>query len=240
MVCVVESVWSPHCRDFLCKKSSGFSLSGFLRRFVDDNLRSIPHNELKVSTVANGSRDSVLTVDASGSMLDNDWPPSRLEAAKEASLMYVTRLAAENPNARVAIVGYGSESVIFCSLTQAREVDALKEAIRRIDYLGGTNIRDGLKRTAEVLRASRNECDVVLLSDGHNTDGCPKSVAAELKKRAIISCVGIGGSRKDVDEDLLKWIASEYPDGSKRYRWIGDKERLIQHFHQLAGRITRR
>ena len=55
----------------------------------------------------------------------------------------------------------------------------------------------------------------------------------------VPGCIGIGGAPHDVDEPLMKHIASEYPDGSKRYRWIGDKERLAQHFHCLAGRITR-
>ena len=55
----------------------------------------------------------------------------------------------------------------------------------------------------------------------------------------VPGCIGIGGTPHDVDESLMRDIASEYPDGSKRYRWIGDKERLAQHFHCLAGRITR-
>jgi len=30
-----------------------------------------------------------------------------------------------------------------------------------------------------------------------------------------------------------------FPDGRKRYRWIGDKKDLIEHFKVLAGRIRR-
>jgi len=219
--------------------AGGLSLKGLLKRFLEENLNPISEVESKTTGPAGGGRDSALVIDASGSMSDEDWPPSRLDAAKEASSVFCTRLAQEDPDARVTIIGYGSEARVLCPLTAAGEVAILRDAIHRIDYLGGTNIRAGLEKTAQLLRRSHGACDVVLLSDGHNTERSPKPVAADLKKRAAISCVGIGGSPEAVDEELLKWIASEHPDGSKRYRWIGDKERLVRHFHQLAGRITR-
>jgi hypothetical protein len=34
-------------------------------------------------------------------------------------------------------------------------------------------------------------------------------------------------------------LPSQDPDGSERHCWTGDEERLVEHFHQLAGRITR-
>lgn len=45
--------------------------------------------------------------------------------------------------------------------------------------------------------------------------------------------------KEEVNEEILKSIASCHPDGTPRYRWIGDKEQLVEHFKQLAGRITR-
>jgi len=64
-------------------------------------------------------------------------------------------------------------------------------------------------------------------------------VSDRLRDIATVECVGIGGTPEEVDEDLLRYIASSYPDGSKRYRWIGDRKRLVEHFHNLAGGITR-
>jgi len=186
------------------------------------------------------TRNCVLVLDASASMLDSDWKPSRLGAAKEAAKTFCQRLRTEQPNASIAIVAYGSGSKTYCPLTKAFEFTALSRAIDKIDCLGSTNIRSGLESAQVILaRCSRTECQIILLTDGHNTERSPKKVAEELRKFAVIECVGIGGSPASVDEKLLKEISSANPDGTKRYRWIGDKERLVEHFHNLAGRITR-
>ena len=184
-------------------------------------------------------RDCVLVVDASGSMESDDWPPTRLDGAKEASKEFCRRLALEDSDARIAIVAYGCDAETYCPLITARELTRLEQAIDEIDSLGSTNMRAGLKQALYLLSHSQRDCQVVFLSDGENTGHSPYPVAAKLREKAVINCVGIGGSPSDVDEGLMKKVASEYPDGSKRYRWIGDRERLVKHFQNLAGRITR-
>ena len=186
-----------------------------------------------------GPRDSVLVLDASGSMMDDDWKPSRLEGAKVAAKAFVKRLSQEEPEARVAVVGYGDSARTFCGLTTAKNVSKLNRWIDQIDEMGSTNMRAGLQEALRLLRGQRQTCQVVLLTDGHNTERCPLKVAEELKEFSVVECVGMAGSRHGVDEKLLKDIASAYPDGTKRYRWIGDKQHLVEHFHNLAGRITR-
>ena len=192
-----------------------------------------------VSNQADGPRHAVLTIDASGSMESGDWPPTRLGAAKEAARVFCHELAAAEPEARVAVVAYGSSAEVACGLTPVKRRRALSRAIGRIGGLGSTNIRDGLQRAHDILKGSSAPCQVVLLTDGHNTHRSPRPIAAKLKKFAVIETVSIGGSPADVDRALLEDLSSEYPDGSKRYRWIGDKERLVKHFRQLAGRIRR-
>ena len=114
------------------------------------------------------------------------------------------------------------------------------DAIDQVDIMGSTNMKAGMKKALRLLNRYRGRtCQVVLLSDGHNTGGSPRNVGGELKEFAVVECVGIGGSPDDVDETLLKALASAGPDRTPRYRWIGDKERLVRHFHNLAGRITR-
>ena len=49
------------------------------------------------------TRKCVLVLDASASMLDSDWKPSRLGAAKEAAKTFCQRLRTEQPNASTAI-----------------------------------------------------------------------------------------------------------------------------------------
>ena len=185
------------------------------------------------------SRDCALIIDASGSMQLTDWQPSRIGAAKEAAKAFCQRLAREQPDARVAIIAYGTSAHVYHQLTLAADLKAIHRAVDRIGELGSTNIRAGLEQAQHVLRARCTASQIVLLSDGQNTGADPRPVADALKRFAIIDCIGIGGSPQDVDEELMKQIASEHPDGAKRYRWIGDKERLVQHFQQLAGRIRR-
>lgn len=185
------------------------------------------------------TRDCVLVIDASGSMLDDDWKPTRLDAAKDSAKAFVDRLATENPNARIALVAFGCRARKLCCLTAAKQRDALHSMINKIDIEGSTNMKAGLNAALKLLPDRQGTCQVVLLTDGHNTGSSPLKVAQDIKKFAVIECVGIGGSPGDVDESLLKRIASAHPNGRKRYRWIGQKDQLIRHFHNLAGGIRR-
>ena len=80
---------------------------------------------------------------------------------------------------------------------------------------------------------------IIMLTDGeHNQGGCPSTVASRLKATGvIIDCIGIGGSPADVDEELLKRIASKNPDGSIRYCFIGDQQQLLRKYQTLAQHI---
>ena len=186
-------------------------------------------------------RDHVLVLDASPSMLEPDWPPSRLQAAQQSAAAFCRRLARDEPEARIALVAYGGFAEILCPLTPARHLDKLLRHINRIQVVDATNIGDGTQKAAEALARARGTSQVVLLSDGHNNTGPdPRPIAHRLKRSAVIECIGIGGSPSDVDEELMKDIASAYPDGTKRYRWIGDPERLEEAFIELAVGITRK
>ena len=140
----------------------------------------------------------------------------------------------------MAIVVYGRKANLVCNFTDATRYKTLESAIDSVRIIGSTNINSGLKSALDVLDGSHSDRQVVLLTDGcHNTGPDPRPMSDRLRELAVVECIGIGGTPRDVDEELLKYIASPYPDGTKRYRWIGDKERLVQHFHNLAGRIVR-
>lgn len=236
---ISSRLWQPPMNLFAILMSVGYSLRGIMRRFIDDIMAPVPSAPIGPLLQSNGARNSFLVIDASGSMLDDDWPPTRLASAKEAAVAFCSRLANEEQDAQVTVIGYGDDAEVFCQPTPARDLQELKDGIARIECLGGTNFRAGLEEVDHRIRKCNGPCDVVLLSDGHNTGRSPKTMADNIKQKAIISCVGIGGNPEAVDEELMRAIASEHPDGSKRYRWIGDKERLVQHFEKLASRITR-
>lgn len=80
---------------------------------------------------------------------------------------------------------------------------------------------------------------IIMLTDGqHNGSVSPLAIASSLKNTGIvIDCIGIGGSPNDIDEAILKKIASRNPDGSIRYCFIGDQEALIKKYETLAHHI---
>ena len=189
--------------------------------------------------VRDGVAARALIIDGSPSMLEPDWPPTRLAAAQEAAAAYVDRLACEDPDASIAIITYSASSRVVCGLTPASDVGTLKRAISRIRVNNYTNIRSGLEAAYTILKNRQQDAQAVLLTDGcHNTGADPRPVANQLKQFTTIECIGIG-PRSEVDEELLRNIASRYPDGTPRYRWIGDREGLVQEFKNLAGRISR-
>jgi Mg-chelatase subunit ChlD len=222
------------------------SINNFINKFGNflnsrDQQLPLPHTKQhEILHDPNEVRIRIIIIDASGSMFSKDWKPSRLKAAQEAAKAFAERLMSEDPDAYIAVIAYGSCATLLIELTAARKLNRLFEAIDSISDLGSTNITAGLEIASHLLESNRSLGQIVLLTDGHhNTGHNPKSTSDKLKELAIIECIGIGGTPKDVDERLLKYIASSYPDGSKRYRWIGDKEKLVQHFHNLAGRIVR-
>ena len=80
---------------------------------------------------------------------------------------------------------------------------------------------------------------IILLTDGeHLGEDNPTNIATILKKAGvIIDCIGIGGSPEKIDEILLKQIASRNPDGSIRYCFIGDQQKLLRKYRSLAHHI---
>ena len=190
------------------------SIMGALKNFL---FEEAPSSEAKSSQPAKCTRDCVLVIDVSGSMLDDDWKPTRLDAAKNAAKTFARHLSQEQPNAHIGVVAFGFGAKVICRLTLAREVNMICHEIDRIGENGSTNMYAGLKAALDLLRDHARTCQVVLLTDGHNTGQNPEKLADRLKEFAILECTGIGGSPADVDEPFLKRIASTYPDGKKRY-----------------------
>ena len=101
-------------------------------------------------------------------------------------------------------------------------------------------IEPGLEKCLSI----KNENDstikrIILLTDGEHLDRIsPIGIASKLKGIGVtIDCIGIGGSPKDVDEKLLKQIASRNADGSVRYCFIGDQQKLLRKYQTLAHHI---
>jgi len=202
-----------------------------------------------------------IAIDVSYSMDEDDWKPTRLEAAKEATAALIERKAQIAPNDEIAIVTYAGDATVLCpAVTLSTDMARLYRALGAAKLAGYTSLTAGLQAARTALTSGRRAKlldrlmavepeshqgpvqRIVLLTDGHHNKGrSPKSMATRLKNAGVfIDCVGIGGSPSDVDEALLRTIASRRPDGvTPRYAFIGDKADLIQKFEQLAARISR-
>lgn len=80
---------------------------------------------------------------------------------------------------------------------------------------------------------------IIMLTDGgHNGGGSPVKVAERLKKRGVtIECIGIAGNPSDVDEAMLRKIASIDRHGNPMYCFIGDTDGLISKYETMARHI---
>ena len=80
---------------------------------------------------------------------------------------------------------------------------------------------------------------IIMLTDGdHNGDGSPVDIATQLKSLGvIIECIGIAGNRNDVNEDLLKQIASIDECGIPRYTFINDTYGLLRKYQSMATHL---
>ena len=187
-----------------------------------------------------------LALDCSGSMNDDDYPPTRRGAGIDGIAAFVERLRTVDPVACVGVLGYDDRAFVLSEL--APVIGYPPEGLSRAEWHrlaaeqggGCTAIGRALELAADWLRASAGDAQVVLLTDGHNNAGLdPVDVARRLRGRATLAAVGIGGSPSDVDENLLREIVSTDPSGRPRYRWIGERDALVAHYKELAGSLTR-
>jgi Ca-activated chloride channel family protein len=138
------------------------------------------------------SREILLAVDLSRSMLTPDVKPSRLERAKLLIQSLLERLAGE----RIGLIVFSGTAFLQSPLSADYEI--LREFLPNLgpDYLpeGGTNYT-ALVQTALAAFKQSGSADrfLIVLSDGEATDDTWKAAAAELKKKNIrVLALGIG------------------------------------------------
>lgn len=198
---------------------------------------------------------TVLVIDASSSMESDDYPPSRLEAAKRGASAYLAHRVAQSAHDRIAVVSFRGNARVECPLEDLKDsARRIQNAIDSIAACGNTSIGAGLRAAeglvlgapsgwmtrllGEPLRVALPSGHVkrlILLSDGgHNANPKPEPIADRLKAAGVqIDCVGIG-TKDEVDEDRLRRLASS-PD---RYRFIADARELFEHYRTLAKSLT--
>lgn len=184
--------------------------------------------------------DIILSIDASTSMLSQDFDPNRLEVAKKVALNFVDQRKGD----RIGLVVYEGEAYTACPATLDYKV--LKEQIKAIEpgnLEPGTAVGNGLGVAVTRLRSDSLKSKVIiLLTDGSNNAGSIDPLeAAQLAqaKKCRVYTIGVGSTGLaptpvqtpfgityanmpvDIDEVTLKKIADM--TGGKYFRAKDEK-----------------
>lgn len=141
--------------------------------------------------------DIIISMDASGSMLAQDFKPDRLEASKEVAKDFISK----RTNDRIGIVVFEGEAYTHCPLTSDNKIAMeLLDELERKDIAQGTAIGMGLAIATNRLRESTAPSKVViLLTDGVNNAGKihPLTAAEMAKEFGIrVYTIGVGSNGK--------------------------------------------
>ena len=150
-----------------------------------------PQSSLRREDITVEGIDIMITFDASGSMLAEDFKPNRIEASKELAIQFIQN----RPNDRIGLVVFSGESYTQCPLTTDHPVLInLFRDVRQGLVQDGTAIGDGLAIAVDRLRNSKAVSKVViLLTDGVNNMGAVDPLtAAEMARLYGIRVYSIG------------------------------------------------
>tara|TARA_Y100000310_G_scaffold310059_1_gene354828 strand:+ start:11857 stop:12687 length:831 start_codon:yes stop_codon:yes gene_type:complete len=169
---------------------------------------------------ARGSEfDFGLLIDASASMMADDYEPTRLDAAKESALGFVD---AVGKGVQLGVVTFTGTTYLKSRLTD--DIGEIKRVIRNIDIesVGGTAIGDVLVTGSNLFFSEEGGDNVlVLITDGQSNVGLEPIDALPylLDNNILVYTVGIGtieGGKfagdvaiSKLDEVTLKMIAQE-------------------------------
>jgi Ca-activated chloride channel family protein len=193
-----------------------------------------PQDEMSREKSNTRGIDIVMAIDVSTSMLERDFSPNRLEAAKEVAAEFVSK----RPNDRIGVVVFAGESFTQCPPTidhsiVLKQIKSIRDGI--ID--DGTAIGMGLATSVRALRNSNAKSRVcILLTDGVNTAGTiDPNTAIEIARafKVKVYCIGVGTPRNTIlgiDEPLMRRISGI--TGGLYFR-AGSLERLKQIYAQI-------
>ncbi|VTR75280.1 Leukotoxin [Cellulomonas hominis] len=168
--------------------------------------------------------DVVLTLDSSGSMLDNDPQGARRDAA----IAYVDALLAGD---RAAVVDFDDWATVVQGLTEDRE--AVRAAIGTIDDSGGTHLGYAVQAALGELSENGSPAHqrvIVMLTDGEGPYWDTLTERA-VETDTLIYTVALGAS---ADTGLLGGIASA--TGGKSYQVL-EPEALSDAFGDISSEV---
>jgi len=156
---------------------------------------SRPGRGVDYSSVKNLGIDIMIALDASGSMMGEDFEPeNRLAVAKKVMGDFIKKRESD----RIGMVVFAGEAYLQCPLTV--EHDMLGDIMDEIDFdtvsVDGTAIGEAIALSASRMMDSTSKSRIILLlTDGMNNRGSidPETAARTCAEMGVkIYCVGIG------------------------------------------------
>lgn len=189
-----------------------------------------------------GNESILFVLDQSGSMMDHcSGRQSKLAAAKKATIAMIEARLRMGACDQIAIISFGDIATLVLPFTSSEQSSRrIIRAVKSIRIAGGTNLNAPLVMATQLLDTRRHETlHIVMLTDGQGGD--PLATAYLLKQSgAILETIGVGNSPYNVDENLLKAVASVV-NGKVLYRFIRDSDQLIEYFStEVATRLVKR
>lgn len=188
----------------------------------------------------NQREHTIITTDYSASM-DEPYTANmtKLDAAKRAAIVMICNKFLIDPQDEIGLVAFNSRAEVLMDLYPliSHKRDMI-QVIQALQADNGTDINEGLVTAVNMFDWGRKNVvrRIGLLTDGKG--GEPLQTAEDFKSRGgIIDVVGIGDRPANVEEKLLKKVASVVA-GELRYRFIKDHQSLIAHYTQLANKTA--
>lgn len=192
-----------------------------------------------VGRFAGGAREVVLlVVDVSASMDERfNGSETKLHAAIRACENMIASKRAIDPLDEIGAISFDEEAKVeLPPVACGSHAAELVRAVRSLSIRGGTDIDAGLVCADGAFDWGRHGITrrACILTDGQGGD--PLKTAMSLKARGVVlDVIGVGGSPDEVDEKLLKAMASTVA-GELRYRFIKDQRSLVTHYTALANK----
>lgn len=181
----------------------------------------------------------VLAIDASSSMLADDYYPNRLEAAKKAAKIFIDTIPKK---VKGSIVSFSGTSFVEQSPTDNKE--KLKRAISNIQIktVSGTDIGGAIITSANLLLPEDKSKIIILLTDGRDNVGVEPLKASKYAKQhdVIVYTIGIGTKKggkfkgnvtSTLDDRTLRTIAKKT---NGKYQEAKDETTLENIYKNIA------
>ncbi|NOG53093.1 MAG: VWA domain-containing protein [Planctomycetes bacterium] len=208
------------------------------RAFGTEDL--IPHTGM-LPVIDRSQRElTFIIADVSGSMgAKFDRETTKMEASIQALTLFITNKAKLDPDDEIGVITFTNLARLLHPLSRLAEHKAkMITTIQSLKDGSGTDLATGLAAASSAFEWARNGVvrRIMMYTDGQGGD--PVTIAETLKARGVvIDVVGVGSKPSNVNEPLLKRVASVI-EGVVHYRFIKDHNTLDAHFTRLAGKTA--